>query len=69
MLKLRPTCEHCNKALPPASTEARRENTKWSDPLIRFRTVMPMFDRTVGLQCSSFGRTRSAGKLYESRRV
>ena len=23
MLELRPTCEHCNKALPPASTEAR----------------------------------------------
>ncbi|MEI6860847.1 MAG: DUF1272 domain-containing protein [Verrucomicrobiota bacterium] len=22
-LELRPTCEHCNKALPPASTEAR----------------------------------------------
>jgi len=22
MLELRPTCEHCNKALPPASTEA-----------------------------------------------
>ena len=23
MLQLRPTCEHCNKALPPESTEAR----------------------------------------------
>ena len=23
MLELRPTCEHCNKTLPPASTEAR----------------------------------------------
>jgi len=23
MLELRPTCEHCNKALPPASPEAR----------------------------------------------
>ncbi|MBC7918740.1 MAG: DUF1272 domain-containing protein [Rhodoferax sp.] len=23
MLELRPTCEHCNKDLPPASTEAR----------------------------------------------
>ena len=23
MLQLRPTCEHCNKALPPASNEAR----------------------------------------------
>jgi hypothetical protein len=23
MLELRPTCEHCNKALPPASAEAR----------------------------------------------
>lgn len=23
MLQLRPTCEHCNKALPPASLEAR----------------------------------------------
>ncbi len=23
MLELRPTCEHCNRALPPASTEAR----------------------------------------------
>lgn len=23
MLQLRPTCEHCNRALPPASTEAR----------------------------------------------
>jgi uncharacterized protein len=23
MLELRPVCEHCNKALPPASTEAR----------------------------------------------
>ena len=23
MLQLRPTCEHCNKALPPASVEAR----------------------------------------------
>jgi uncharacterized protein len=23
MLELRPSCEHCNKALPPASTEAR----------------------------------------------
>ena len=23
LLELRPTCEHCNKALPPASTEAR----------------------------------------------
>ena len=23
MLQLRPSCEHCNKALPPASTEAR----------------------------------------------
>ena len=23
MLELRPTCEHCNKSLPPASTEAR----------------------------------------------
>jgi uncharacterized protein len=23
MLQLRPTCEHCNKPLPPASTEAR----------------------------------------------
>ena len=23
MLELRPTCEHCNKGLPPASTEAR----------------------------------------------
>jgi hypothetical protein len=23
MLQLRPTCEHCNKALPPASTDAR----------------------------------------------
>jgi hypothetical protein len=23
MLELRPTCEHCNKALPPASVEAR----------------------------------------------
>ncbi len=23
MLELRPTCEHCNKALPPESTEAR----------------------------------------------
>ena len=23
MLELRPTCEHCSKALPPASTEAR----------------------------------------------
>lgn len=22
MLELRPTCEHCNRALPPASTEA-----------------------------------------------
>jgi hypothetical protein len=22
-LELRPTCEHCNKALPPAATEAR----------------------------------------------
>lgn len=22
MLELRPTCEHCNKALPPSSTEA-----------------------------------------------
>jgi uncharacterized protein len=22
-LELRPTCEHCNKALPPSSTEAR----------------------------------------------
>ncbi len=22
-LELRPTCEHCNKALPPATTEAR----------------------------------------------
>ena len=22
MLELRPTCEHCNKALPPASTQA-----------------------------------------------
>ena len=23
MLELRPTCEHCNKALPPDSVEAR----------------------------------------------
>lgn len=23
MLELRPTCEHCNRALPPASLEAR----------------------------------------------
>lgn len=23
MLELRPTCEHCNRALPPQSTEAR----------------------------------------------
>ncbi len=23
MLQLRPTCEHCNRVLPPASTEAR----------------------------------------------
>jgi len=23
LLELRPTCEHCNKALPPTSTEAR----------------------------------------------
>jgi hypothetical protein len=23
MLELRPTCEHCNRALPPASVEAR----------------------------------------------
>ena len=23
MLELRPTCEHCNRALPPASAEAR----------------------------------------------
>lgn len=23
MLELRPTCEHCNKPLPPASTDAR----------------------------------------------
>jgi hypothetical protein len=23
MLELRPTCEHCNKALPPDSLEAR----------------------------------------------
>ena len=23
MLELRPTCEHCNKALPPAATDAR----------------------------------------------
>lgn len=23
MLELRPTCEHCNKALPPEATEAR----------------------------------------------
>jgi len=23
MLELRPTCEHCNKPLPPSSTEAR----------------------------------------------
>jgi hypothetical protein len=23
MLELRPTCEHCGKALPPAATEAR----------------------------------------------
>lgn len=23
MLQLRPTCEHCNRALPPESTEAR----------------------------------------------
>ena len=23
MLELRPTCEHCNKALPPATTDAR----------------------------------------------
>ncbi len=23
MLQLRPSCEHCNKALPPASTDAR----------------------------------------------
>lgn len=23
MLELRPACEHCNRALPPASTEAR----------------------------------------------
>ena len=23
MLELRPTCEHCNQALPPSSTEAR----------------------------------------------
>ncbi|MBI3368256.1 MAG: DUF1272 domain-containing protein [Burkholderiales bacterium] len=23
MLELRPSCEHCNKSLPPASTEAR----------------------------------------------
>ena len=23
MLELRPTCEHCNKVLPPASSEAR----------------------------------------------
>lgn len=23
MLELKPTCEHCNKALPPASTDAR----------------------------------------------
>lgn len=23
MLELRPTCEHCNKALPPSSLEAR----------------------------------------------
>lgn len=23
MLELRPTCEHCNKALPPTSTDAR----------------------------------------------
>lgn len=23
MLELRPTCEHCNKELPPSSTEAR----------------------------------------------
>ena len=23
MLELRPTCEHCDKSLPPASTEAR----------------------------------------------
>lgn len=23
MLELRPTCEHCNRALPPASSEAR----------------------------------------------
>ena len=23
MLELRPSCEHCNKALPPAATEAR----------------------------------------------
>lgn len=23
MLELRPTCEHCNKSLPPESTEAR----------------------------------------------
>ena len=23
MLQLRPSCEHCNKALPPTSTEAR----------------------------------------------
>ena len=23
MLELRPTCEHCNKALPPHSTDAR----------------------------------------------
>jgi hypothetical protein len=23
MLELRPSCEHCNKALPPASSEAR----------------------------------------------
>ncbi|WP_267225478.1 DUF1272 domain-containing protein [Dyella silvae] len=44
MLELRPTCEHCNKALPPASTEAMictYECTFCSDCVALLENVCP----------------------------
>jgi hypothetical protein len=40
MLELRPTCEHCNKALPPNSLEARI-CTYGMDVLYRVRRTRP----------------------------
>ena len=41
MLELRPTCEHCNKALPPDSLEARICSYECTFCAVKHRPVDP----------------------------